>query len=122
MKKCFAECHISETTDEDDTDNEDRLRLTELIQLVKPHRTRLVASVREYVDIDNDANIVHENDGDDWEQKLLDDLSASSTRQQDDPSDSDDHDTDETLDPCPNNQLFKSCTIRQRTPIILWAK
>ena len=71
------------------------------MQLAKPHLTRPMTSVEEYVDTDNDANTMHENDGDDWEQRLLDHLSGSSTRQQDSPSDSDNDDTDETLDPCP---------------------
>ena len=33
--------------------------------------------------------------------KLLDDLSVSSTRPQDSPSDDDNDDIDQTLDPCP---------------------
>ena len=67
VRRCFAKCHSSETT----------------LQLAKPHLTRPTRSVEEYVDIDNEANIVQKND--DWEQRLLDGLSASSTRQRDAP-------------------------------------
>ena len=70
------------------------------MRLAKLHLTHPITSVEEYIDIDNDANIVHENNDDDWEQKLLEDLSASSTWQRDSPSDSNNDDTDETLDPC----------------------
>ena len=90
------------------------------MQLAKPHVTHLITSVEEYIDIDDDVNTVHENDGDDWEKTLLDDLSASSTRQWPSPSDSH-NDDDETLNPCPTISYSKAA-ICQRTPIILWAK
>lgn len=50
-----------------------------------------ITSAEKYVNIDND---VHENDGDCWEQRLLDDLTASSAKWQDFLSDIDDNDID----------------------------
>jgi len=42
--------------------------------------SRAMTYVQGYVDIDNDDNIVHMNQGYTWEQQLLDTLSALSTR------------------------------------------
>ena len=41
------------------------------MQLAKLLLTRRMTSVEEYLDIDNDGNIEHENDGDDWEDKRM---------------------------------------------------
>ena len=74
-KKFYAKWHISGMMHDDDTDDEGSLPLADLMQLAKLHLTCPITPTEKYVDIDNSANIVHENYGNDWEQMILDDLS-----------------------------------------------
>ena len=101
VSKCFAK-----------SDDEDNVPLADLVQLAGRHLSSPITSVQDYIDIDAD-NAVHEDLGENWEQQLLDDLSASTTRQKDIPSDDDEDDDHDISDSC---QITDYCTAAR------WAK
>ena len=112
VSKCFAKCDICQVPDDNDSDDEDNVPLADLVQLAGRHLSSPITSVQDYIDIDAD-NAVHEDLGENWEQQLLDDLSASTTRQKDIPSDDDEDDDHDISDSC---QITDYCTAAR------WAK